>query len=173
MMRGGRAAAEGAPTQHHLEDRNMAKDASQALGGAEIAGTVVSPKGLTKTMTMRTAGGQVAGIAGEVAAGAMAGKARKATPDMPSFGRMGYLAASETELVLTKTSQMGWKPHPIGDALVRVPRSNVESASLQQGKLLSQLRLSFADEVTWEFEVPRAHRKAAQQLVNALGGTVS
>ena len=151
----------------------MAKDASQALGGAEIAGTLVSPKGLTKKMTLRTAGGQVAGMVGDVAAGAMAGKAGKATPDMPSFGRMGYLAASETDLALTKTSQMGWKPHPIGDALVRVPRSEVESAALEQGKLLSQLKLSFADGVTWEFEVPRAHRKTAQQFVTALGGSVS
>ena len=151
----------------------MAKDASQALGAAEVAGTVVSPKGMTKKMTLRTAGGQVAGMVGDVAAGAMAGKAGKATPDMPSFGRMGYLAASETDLALTKVSQMGWKPHPIGDALVRVPRSEVESAALEPGRLLSQLRLSFADGVAWEFEVPRAHRKAAQQLVTALGGSVS
>jgi hypothetical protein len=151
----------------------MAKDASQALGGAEVAGTVVSPKGLTKKMTLRTAGGQVAGMVGDLAAGAMAGKSGKATPDMPNFGRMGYLAASDTELALTKTSQLGWKPHPIGDALVRVPRSDVESAALEQGKLLSQLKLSFADGVIWEFEVPRAHRKTAQQLVTALGGSVS
>jgi hypothetical protein len=151
----------------------MAKDASQALGGAEVAGTVVSPKGLTKKMTLRTAGGQVGGMVGDLAAGAMAGKTGKATRAMPSFGRMGYLAASETDLALTKTSQLGFKPHPIGDALVRVPRSEVASAALEQGKLLSQLRLSFADGVTWEFEVPRAHRKTAQQLVTALGGSVS
>jgi hypothetical protein len=149
----------------------MAKDASQALGGAEIAGTLVSPKGLTKKMTLRTAGGQVAGMVGDIAAGAMAGKTTKATPDMPSFGRMGYLAASETELALTKTSQLGWKPHPIGDALVRVPRSDVQSAALEHGKLLSQLKLSFADGAIWEFEVPRAHRKTAQQFVTALGGS--
>lgn len=151
----------------------MAKDASQALGGAEIAGTVVSPKGLTKKMTMRTAGGQAAGMVGDLAAGAAAGKGAKATPEMPSFGRSGYLAASETDLALTKTSQLGWKPHPIGDALVRIPRSQVDSAALEQGKLLSQLKLSFADGVTWEFEIPRAHRKTAQQLVTALGGSAS
>lgn len=151
----------------------MAKDASAALGGAEIAGTVVSPRGLTKKMTMRTAGGQIAGMAGDLAASTISGKTKSGAPDLPSFGRMGYLAASENELALTKTSQLGWKPHPIGDALIRVPRSEVESAALQQGKLLSQLKLSFVNGGTWEFEVPRAHRKTAQQFVTTLGGSVT
>lgn len=151
----------------------MGKDASQALGGAEVAGTVVSPRGLTKRMTMRTAGGQVAGMAEDLAAGAMAAQAAKGAPDMPSFGRMGYLAASETELALTKTSQLGWKPHPTGDALVKVPRSEVKSVAMQDGRLLSQLTLSFTNGVKWEFEIPRAHRKAAKGLVSALGGSTS
>ena len=151
----------------------MGKDASQALGRAEVAGTVVSPRGLTKKMTTRTAGGQVAGMVGDLAAGATAGKAGKGAPDMPSFGRMGYLAASETELALTKTSQLGWKPHPTGDALVKVPRSAVESVAMQDGRLLSQLTLSFTNGVKWEFEIPRAHRKTAKGLVSALGGSTS
>ena len=149
----------------------MGKDASQALGGAEVAGTVLSPRGVTKKMTTRAAGGQVAGMMGDLAAGAMAGKAGKGAPDMPSFGRMGYLAASETELALTKTSQLGWKPHPTGVALVKVPRSAVESVAIQDGRLLSRLTLTFTNGVKWEFEIPRAHRKTAKVLVSALGGS--
>ena len=103
----------------------------------------------------------------------MAGKTKSGTPDMPSFGRAGYLAASETELILTKTSQLGWKPHPKGDALVRVPRSDVQSVALDQGKVLSQLKLTFADGVAWEFEIPRANRKTAAQFVTTLGGSVT
>ena len=144
------------------------KDASQALGAAEVAGTVVSPRRLTKKMTMRTAGGEVAGMVGDLAAGAMAGKG---APDVPDFGRMGYLAASETELALTKTSQLSFMPRPTGDALVKVPRSEVESVAMQDGRLLSQLTLSFTNGVKWEFEIPRAHRKAAKGLVSALGGS--
>jgi hypothetical protein len=152
----------------------MGKDASAALGAAEVAGTLVSPRGLTKKMTLRTAGGQVGGMAGELAASAIGGKTKTGAPDMPpSFGRMGYLAASETEVALTKTSQLGFKPHPIGDALIRVPRGEVESVSLERGKLLSQLKLGFVNGATWEFEVPRAHRKTAEHFVGALGGSVS
>ena len=151
----------------------MANDASQALGAPEVAGTLVSPKGLTKKMSMGTAGGQVGGLVGNLAASALASKTAKKTPDMPSFGRSGYLAASETELVLTKTSQMGWKPHSKGDALVRVPRSEGQAVELERGKVLSQLKLTFADGSIWRFEIPRANRKGATEFTEALGGTVS
>lgn len=151
----------------------MANDASQALGAPEVAGTLVSPRGLTKKMSVMTAGGQVGGMVGSLAATAMTGKKAKATPEMPSFGRSGYLAASETELVLTKTSQIGWKPHTKGDALVRVPRSDVQSVEFEQGKVLSRLTLTFADGLAWEFEIPLANRKGAKEFTTALGGTVT
>jgi len=151
----------------------MGKNASAALGGAEVAATLVSPRGLTKKMTLRTAGGQIGGMAGDLAASGIADGTKAGAPDVPNFGRMGYLAASETDLVVTKTSQLGLKPYPIGDALVRVSLREVESASLVRRKLLSQLTLSFVNGVIWEFEVPRAHRKSAEQFVTALGGSVS
>ena len=151
----------------------MANDASQALGAPEVAGTLVSPRGLTKKMSMGTAGSQVGGLVGSLAASALTSKTAKATPDMPSFGRSGYLAASETELILTKTSQLGWKPHTKGDALVRVPRGEVQSVDFEKGKVLSQLKLTFADGNTWQFEIPRANRKGAEEFTTALGGNVS
>ena len=151
----------------------MANDASQALGAPEVAGTLVSPRGLTKKMSMGTAGAQVGGLVGSLAAAAATSRKPKATPDMPSFGRSGYLAASETELIVTRTSQLGWKPHPKGDALVRVPRGDVQSVELNRGKVLSQLKLTFADGLVWEFEIPRANRKGAEQFTDALGGQVT
>jgi hypothetical protein len=151
----------------------MANDASQALGAPEVAGTLVSPRGFTKKMSMGTAGGQVGGLVGSLAASALTSKTVKAAPDMPSFGRSGYLAASETELILTKTSQLGWKPHTKGDALVRVPRGEVQSVDLEKGKVLSQLKLTFADGNTWQFEIPRANRKGAEEFTAALGGNIS
>jgi hypothetical protein len=151
----------------------MANDASQALGATEVAGTLVSPRGLTKKMSMGTAGAQVGGLVGTLAANALSSKTAKKTPDMPSFGRVGYLAASETELVLTKTSQLGWKPYPKGDALVRIPRGDIQSVDLERGKVLSRLRVTFADGRAWDFEIPRANRKGAMEFTSALGGNVS
>ena len=151
----------------------MAKDASIALGGTEVAGTIVSPRGLTKKATLSTAGAQVGGLVGALAGNAIASKTGDRASALPSFGRNGYLAASETELVLTRTSQLGWKPHPTGDALARVPRSALESITLEQGKVLSHLKLRFAGGVEWEFEIARAHRKAASAFVTTLGGNVA
>jgi hypothetical protein len=151
----------------------MANDASQALGAPEVAGALVSPRGLTQKMSMGTAGSQVGGLVGTLAATALSSKSAKKTPDMPSFGRMGYLAASETELVLTKTSQLGWKPYPKGDALVRMARTDVQSVELERGKVLSRLKVTFADGLSWEFEVARANRKGAMEFTTALGGNVS
>jgi hypothetical protein len=151
----------------------MANDASQALGAPEVAGTLVSPRGLTKKMSIGAAGSQVGGLVGSLAASAMTSRKAKATPDMPSFGRSGYLAASESELILTKTSQMGWKPHPKGDALVRVPRGDLQSLELHRGKVISQLKLTFADGLVWEFEIPRAIRKSAEVFTHALAGQVT
>jgi hypothetical protein len=160
-------------TTHRQEDRSMANDASQALGAPEVAGALVSPRGLTKKMSMGTAGTQVGGLVGTLAANALTAKTANKTPDMPSFGRIGYLAASETELVLTMTSQLGWKPHPKGEALVRMSRGDVQSVQLERGKVLARLKLTFADGVSWEFEVARANRKGAMEFTNALGGNVS
>jgi hypothetical protein len=124
----------------------MAKDASAALGAPEVAGTLVSSRGLTMKL---------------------------GTGDVPSFGRIGYLAASDTELVITKTSQFGFTPHATGDALARAARAEVKTVAMQQGKLLSRLTLTFGGGDTWDFEIPRVSRKSAADLVAALGGTVT
>jgi hypothetical protein len=55
---------------------------------------------------------------------------------------------------------------------VRVPRGDVQSVALDKGKVLSRLKLTFADGLEWEFEIPRANRKGAEEFTNALGGNV-
>jgi hypothetical protein len=173
VARVGRKGGRG--NHHHIIWRTgtMANDASQALGAPEVAGTLVSPRGLTKKASISTAGAQVGGLVGNLAANALASKTSKPVAEMPSFGRVGYLAASETELVLTRTSQLGWKPHPKGDALVRVPRGDLQSVALDKGKVLSQLKLTFADGSAWQFEIPRANRKGAEAFTSTLGGNVT
>jgi hypothetical protein len=68
---------------------------------------------------------------------------------------------------------MGWKPHPKGDALVRVARDDLQAVELQRGKVISRLKLTFADGPVWEFEIPRAIRKSAEAFTSALGGQVT
>ena len=76
-----------------------------------------------------------------------------------------------TEVGLTDSQASYYRKQ--GDALVRVPRSEVQSVELERGKVLSQLKLTFADGSIWRFEIPRANRKGATEFTEALGGTVS
>ena len=68
----------------------MAEDASAALGAQQVAGTLVNPKGMTKKMTASVAGGEVAGVVGNVAASLATGPAYAGAPEVPHFGRVAY-----------------------------------------------------------------------------------
>jgi len=43
------------------------------------------------------------------------------------------------------------------------------SAALDEGRLLSHLKVDFTNGVVWHFDVPKANKKTAQGLVRAIG----
>jgi hypothetical protein len=141
---------------------------TNVLSSPEVAGAFVSPKGLTKQLTTRAAGGEIAGIAGSVAAvAATSGPYQGA----PQFGTIGYVAVTEQEVAVIR-GRMGLMKPKVGDDVVgRMPRGDVVSAELDGGALKAALRIGFADGGSWEFEVPKIHRKSAERVAQALGGT--
>jgi hypothetical protein len=145
----------------------MGGEGSQALGASEIAGTLVNPRGMAKKMTASVAGGQIAGAVGSVAASTLAARNSRAT-EMPSFGRVGYVAVSADEVALIKTKTGAFKMKVSDEVLARAPRSEVASAELDEGRLLSHLKIAFGNGVTWEFDVPRQAKRTAQDVVRAL-----
>jgi hypothetical protein len=145
----------------------MADKVSAALGAPELAGTLVNPKGYAKKSVARVAGREVAGLVGSVAAGLAAGDV--GTPDLPDFGRVGYVAVSETEVAVLKT-KTGWKMTPTDEVLVRAARSELASVELDEGRMVSHLTLRFANGRLWQFDVPRSDKKTAKAVVAALGG---
>jgi hypothetical protein len=148
----------------------MSADASRALGTTQVAGTWVNPRGWAKKATGMAAGGQIAGAVGGMAAGAMAGRAaRRASADTPAIGRMAYLALTETELALVKGKQGLWKAKPTDDVIARLPRTDVASVELGKGTLACPLTITFSDGGRWEFDIPKAGKKAAQGVVRSLG----
>ncbi len=150
----------------------MANDASAALGAPEIAGTLVNPRGYVKKRVARTAGREVAGLLGSVAAGLATRKGGMDVADLPDFGRVGYVAVSTTEVAVIKT-KLGWKMTPTDVALARAPRSELASAELEEGRMLSHLRLCFTNGRLWEFDVPRSDKRTARAVVAALERSVS
>ena len=148
----------------------MAKDASQALGAPELAGTMVNPSGYAKKATVHAAGRVVGGMAGHVAASVAVGSETQGAADLPDFGRVGYLALSESEIALVKTKTGAFKMSITDEVLARAPRTEVVSSELDEGKLLSHLRIGFSNGVAWEFDIPRNDKKTAKAVVARLSG---
>jgi hypothetical protein len=146
----------------------MAADAADALGAPQVAGTFVSPKGLTKRMTGAAAGSVIGGVVGRVAATAAMGGHEGA----PSFGTIGYVAVTADEVAIVRGKAGLFKPKVGSEVVARVARSEVASAELDPGALKAALKIEFSDSGWWEFEVPKVHRKTAEQVVRALGGRV-
>ena len=145
----------------------MADKVSNALGAPEIAGTLVNPKGYAKKTVARVAGREVAGMVGSVAAGLAAGDA--GAPDLPTFGRVGYVAVSEADVMVLKT-KTGWKMNPTEEVVVRASREELASVDWDEGRMVSHMTLRFTNGHVWEFDVPRTDKKTAKAVVDALQG---
>jgi hypothetical protein len=146
----------------------MSGEADRALGAPEIAGAMVNPKGMTKKMTARVAGQVVGGAAAAFAVGMKTGGPYDGVPDVPDFGRVGYVTCSEAEIALLKTKTGALKMKVTDEVLARAPRSAITSVELDRGKMLSHLRIGFAGDVLWEFDIPKAALKGAERLTAAL-----
>jgi hypothetical protein len=145
----------------------MADNVSNVLGAPEIAGTLVNPKGYAKKTVARVAGREVAGLAGSVAAGLAVGD--PGAPDLPDFGRVGYVAVSDADVMVLKT-KTGWKMTPTEEVIVRASRGELASVDWDEGKMVSHLTLNFSNGHVWQFDVPRSDRKTAKAVVAALQG---
>jgi hypothetical protein len=148
----------------------LADDASNTLGARELAGTFVNPKGMTKKMTASVTGQVAGGMVGTFAANMATGGAYSGAPEVPNFGRVGYLAVTDSELALVKTKTGAFKMKIGDEVLARVPRSEITSTALDEGRLLSHLKIEFSNGVAWEFDIPKQAKKSTQGLVRALDG---
>jgi hypothetical protein len=146
-------------------------DASSVLGAPQIAGTWVSKKGSATGMVASVAGNQAAGVVGRLAADAVSGRNQPGpaeTPELPAAG--AFLALSADQLALVKTKRGLLKPKIENDTWATAARSDIASAELGGGTLSVPLTISFTNGVSWTFEVAKAGKKAAEELVAALGG---
>jgi hypothetical protein len=142
----------------------MAADATEALGAPEIAGSFVSPKGLTTRLTGAAAAGMVGGVVGRAAVTHISQKHEGA----PSFGTIGYVAVTADEVAIVRGKTGLMKPKVGAEVVARVPRSEVASVELDPGALKAALKIGFVNGGWWEFEVPKIYRKTAQQVVQTL-----
>jgi hypothetical protein len=126
-----------------------------AAGGtahfAEMIGVPVSPRGVPR---MPRSGRQL-------------DPDRPAT-DLPGFGRVGYLAVSDTELAIFKTTKTGMRPGPKGEPLTRVPLTELVKVELEEHRIVAFLQLRFADDAIWTLQIGLLNRTMARQVTAQL-----
>ena len=148
----------------------MAKDASQALGAPELAGTMVNPSGYAKKATAHAAGRVVGGMAGHVAASVADGLGNAGGGGSARLRASRLPGAERVRIALVKTKTGAFKMSITDEVLARAPRTEVVSSELDEGKLLSHLRIGFSNGVAWEFDIPRNDKKTAKAVVARLSG---
>ena len=136
----------------------MALDASQVLGSPQLAGAKVNPRGMAR----RVAGG----VTGTLPARIAYGPSVRASAETPTFGRLAFVAVTESELALIKLKS-GVVRVFLDEVVERVPRSAVASAELGGG-VAPPLTIVFTDGSTWDLEVPRPSKGHAKAVVDEL-----
>jgi len=142
----------------------MATDASAVLAAPQIAGTFVNPKGFARQVTATVAGG--------VIGSAIASATGPSQGEVPNFGRVAFVAATDNEVAIIKTKSGMIKMKLTDEVLARRSRSEIRSIEMKKGALLSNLLIQFADGGVWTFDVPKANQKSAVDLVQRLGGVI-
>jgi hypothetical protein len=91
-------------------------------------------------------------------------------PETPNFGGFGYLAVSTSDLVIVRGKQglIGLKM--TDDVVVKVPRTDIASIELGDGKITQPLTITLTGGGQWDLEVARAMRRGAERVVAELSG---
>src|SRR5436309_10650709 len=106
------------------------KNVDAVVGTKIITGCLVTPKGRAKAVMGGAVVGAVAGSAGRVATqSAVEQQNATASPLPPNAFSLGYLAVTETDLVLVR-GQQGMMGPKAKDIVATVPRSEVAAAHM-------------------------------------------
>lgn len=138
-----------------------------------LSGAKVNARGFGKSQGAKYSGmgGGLVGSAIGAARGMKADQEKvqiAAESETPDFGRLAYLAVTESELALIKLRSAVVTVH-LDEVVARIPRSDVTSAELGGG-VSPSLTITFGGGDSWQLEVPRPSKKHAQEVVHALGG---
>jgi hypothetical protein len=107
--------------------------------------------------------------AGGLVGAAIAGRGGQGAPD---FGAVGFVYVTADAVALYRAKRGAFKPKVTNEVVASFPRSEVASSELDRGMLKAALTIAFTNGDSWEFEIPKANRNTATQVVNALGGKI-
>jgi hypothetical protein len=121
---------------------------------------------MIRSVVAGVAGREILGAVGWAAASAASAGTARASP--LRTGQIAYLSVSADELVLFHAKRGAFRPRPTDEVVASAPRSTVESATLEKGRLAGVLEISFAGGSNWAFDIPKVHLGGAQQITAVL-----
>jgi hypothetical protein len=129
-----------------------------------LAGTFVEPKGTIRSV----AAGALNGVAGVELIASPEEANAGASP--LSAGGIAYLGITPDAAVLFHAKRGLFSPRSTDQVIATAARSEVVGASLHGVRLGSLLMIAFRDGSTWQFDIPKVHKKGAQGIVEILTG---
>jgi hypothetical protein len=132
-----------------------------------LAATFVEPRGMVRSVVAAVAGREVLGGLGSISAERAASAGTDGASPLKR-GDIAHLSLTRGQLVLCKAKRGAFKPKPTDEVIASAPRAAVRTATVDKGKIASVLQVSFADDSTWAFDVPKVHLKGAQQIAAEL-----
>ena len=136
-------------------------------GHVAIAATFVEPRGMIRSVVAGVAGREILGGAGLTAVSAATSVGHVGTSPLRP-GRIAYLSVSIDDLVLFQAKRGAFRPRPTAEVMASAPRSSVESATLEKGRVAGVLEIGFTGGTSWTFDIPKIHLGGAQQIAAAL-----
>jgi hypothetical protein len=138
-----------------------------AQDGGETLGTFVEPRGMVRSIVAATVGREVLGAVGSASA-QLAVESQNAGSSPIRAGQIAYLRLSGEELTLFRAKRGAFRPKATDEVIAVAPRTSVSAAALERGRLAGVLQVSFADDSTWAFDVPKVHLSGAEAIAAAL-----
>jgi hypothetical protein len=136
-------------------------------GHQAIAATFVEPRGMIRSVVAGVAGREVLGTVGSAVASAAASGGSAAASPLRA-GSIAHLSVSADEIVLFAAKRGAFRPKATDEVVASAPRSTVERATLEKGRIAGVLEISFAGGSTWAFDIPKIYLGGAQQVTAVL-----
>jgi hypothetical protein len=136
-------------------------------GHQAIAATFVEPRGMIRSVVVGVAGREILGAVGLAAASAAASTGTAGASPLRA-GSIAYLSVSADDLVLFHAKRGAFRPKATDEVVASAPRSTVERATLEKGRIAGVLEISFAGGSTWAFDIPKVYLSGAQQVAAVL-----
>jgi hypothetical protein len=134
-----------------------------------LAGTFVEPKGTIRSIIGRgTANvfGAASRAVDAVVVANVEGQMAGSSPVPP--GSIAYLGVTADAVILFRAKRGLLKPKATDELIANAPRTEVATAAVAEGRLASVLTLTFADQSSWTFDIPKIHLKGAREIAAAL-----